>query len=415
MIAFIPRNVRGTRKCIYYAIILFFIYEFLARNFGLNRNFCYAIEFFSIILLFRHPYKLKLTKLYIPFISLIALLLVTIIGALIQTINPFNYIMGIRGQFLSMVFLFACASYLSIKDYQFFFNFFYKIQILNVICTIIQYTLYHQSEDFNNGAFTSGATQDIFCGVLMTYYFYAYNRKLVELKKLIFVLISSLFIAIIQDERFIFIEIGVIFLYFCLTGKITKRKLLLIIIMLAIIIAGFRNLSSGQAETLNSAENILEYSKTTGAGYGLPRIGSAKMISDMFFNTPIEKIFGIGLGKGAENNLPLIDTSFYDKYNYLTYHLFTFQNVFLQTGWTGIILYLSFFITLLMYNFKYKKITPPQYKYLYDISIIVTILCIILIWYNATLRIYYGIFPYFILGIGPSVTKMLNKKRNINR
>lgn len=408
------KNIKGTRKYIYTAIIFFFIYEFLARNFGLNRNFCYAIEIFSIILFFRHPYQLKLTKLYIPFKIMIALLLVTILGALIQTVNPFNYVMGVRGQFLSMVFLFACATYLSVKDYQFFFNFFYKIQIINVLCTIIQYLFFHQSEDFNNGAFTSGATQDIFCGVLMTYYFYAYNQKIVKVQKLIFVLTSSLFIAIIQDERFIFIEIGIIFLYFCLTGKINRRKILLIAIMLILIIVGFKNLSSGQAETLNSAENILEYSKTVGAGYGLPRIGSAKIISDIFFNSPIESLFGIGLGKGAENNLPLIDTSFYDKYSYLTYHLFTFQNVFLQTGWSGIILYISFFIALLIYNFKYKRISPPQYKYLYDISIIATILCIILIWYNATLRIYYGIFPYFILGIGPSITKLLNKKREIN-
>ncbi len=406
------RNITGTRRYIYYAILLFLIYEFLAKNFGLNRNFCYIVEFFSVILLLRHPYKLNCTELHTPFKIMIGLYITATLGAIINSINPFNFIMGFRGLFLSMVFLFASASYLYISDYHKLFDFFYKFQYLNVACTIFQYVIYHQTGDFNNGAFLSGNSQDIFCGALMAYYFYSYNTKKIKLGKLAFILISCIFIAIIQDERFIFIEAGIIFLYFSLTGKMTKRKISTAIVMAGVIIVGFQYLSSEQANTLNNINNILDYSQKTGAGYGLPRIGSSKIISDMFFDTPIKDIVGIGLGKGAENNLPLVDTSFYDKYGHLNYHYFTFQSLFLQTGWSGTILYVCFFACLIIYNFKHKRTAPIQYKYLYDISIIFTILCIILIWYNGSFRIFFGIFPYFILGIGPCLTRFLNKNKS---
>ena len=407
---FLNKEITGTRRYIYYAILLFLLYEFLAKNFGLNRNFCYIVEFFSIILLFRHPYKLTQTGLYIPFNIMVGLFAVTVIGAIINTINPVNYIFGFRGQFLSMVFLFACAAYLRVSDYHRLFDLFYKFQYLNVVCTLFQFFVFHYTEDFNNGAFTGGHTQDFFCGALMTYYFYSYNQKKVGLYKLIFVLASSMLIAVIQDERFIFVEAGIIFLYFAFMGKLNIRKIFLAVIMAGVIVAGFSNLSSGQAQTLNSTANLLEYSQTAGAGYGFPRIGSAKMISDMFFHTPAEEIFGIGLGKATETKVPLIDTSFFDRYGHLAYSLFSFQNVFLQTGWSGIVLYVSFFFSLLIYNLICKRKAPKEYKYLYDIAAVLSALSIILIWYNASLRVYYGIFPYFALGIGPCITKSLKQK-----
>lgn len=404
------QNIKGTRKYIYYAILLFLFYEFMARNFGLNRNFCFILEFFSIILLFRHPYQIKATRLEIPFKIMVSLFIVTIIGALLNFIPPLNYIFGFRGQFLTIVFLFACASYLTIADYEKLFNLFYKFQYINFFCTIYQFTVLGLTEDFNNGAFTTGLSQDIFCGALMTYYFYTYNQKKVKLYKLLFVIVSSLFIAVIQDERFIFLEICIIGVYFSLSAKLNLRKIILSIGMLSAIILGISNLSEDQSKTINSINGIMEYSQQTGGGYDLPRIGSSSVIQDLFFHNQIQELFGIGLGKGIETNLPFLDNSFYLHAN-LSYNWFSFQNVFLHTGWIGTILYIGFFISLMFYNLRCKKRAPKQYKYLYDISNIFTILCISLIWYNAALRLHYGIFPYFILGLGPCVTKQILSKK----
>lgn len=125
------------------------------------------------------------------------------------------------------------------------------------------------------------------------------------------------------------------------------------------------------------------------------------LYKNMFFETPIEAFFGIGLGKATEANLPFLDTSFFTKYQYLNYNWFSFQNLFLQTGWVGITLYVSFFFSLLIYNLYQKYSAPVRYRYLYDITITIALICILVIWYNATLRLSYAIVPYFVLGLGP--------------
>lgn len=414
MIKILDKNIQGPRRLIYYALITFFSYELLAKNFGLNRNLCYISELISIIILvYYHPYQIKICKLEFPFIIMITMFIASVIGALLQSVSPFNYVFGFRGDYLSMVLLFASAAYLKIKDYHHIFKLLYKFQFLNVFFTLVQWLVFGYTEDFNNGAFTAGVTQDIFCGVLMTYYFYAYYQRLVSLQKLLFVLISCFFIAIIQDERFIFIEAAVILFYFSLSNGFTPKKLLTSIIMLIAIIIAFNNLSESQAGTLTNINDALEYAQQSGGwSYGLPRIGSAPIIQEKFFDSPIEYIFGIGLGNAIENQLPILDTSFFDKYSYLNFNWFSFQNLFLQTGWLGIILYISFFGSLLIYNLHNKHKAPVQYRYLYDITITITLICILTIWYNATLRIFYATVPYFILGLGPCVTRELVIRKN---
>lgn len=115
--------------------------------------------------------------------------------------------------------------------------------------------------------------------------------------------------------------------------------------MLAAIIIAFNNLSESQAGTLNNINNAIDYAQQSGGwGYGLPRIGSSSIIQEKFFESPVEHIFGIGLGSAIDNQFPFLDTSFFNKYRYLNFNWFSFQNLFLQTGWLGIILYVSFLV-----------------------------------------------------------------------
>lgn len=81
--------------------------------------------------------------------------------------------------------------------------------------------------------------------------------------------------------------------------------------MLAAIIIAFNNLSESQAGTLNNINNAIDYAQQSGGwGYGLPRIGSSSIIQEKFFESPVEHIFGIGLGSAIDNQFPFLDTSF---------------------------------------------------------------------------------------------------------
>lgn len=74
-----------------------------------------------------------------------------------------------------------------------------------------------------------------------------------------------------------------------------------------------------------------------------------------------------------------------------------------------------FFGSLLIYNLRNKYKAPAQYRYLYDITITITLICILTIWYNATLRIFYATVPYVVLGLGPCVTHELVKRKKKNK
>ena len=136
----------------------------------------------------------------------------------------------------------------------------------------------------------------------------------------------------------------------------------------------------------------------------------------MFFTDYFQYYFGLGMGKCEDaSTLSFINTDFYNQYGWLEYTWFTFQINFLQTGWIGIFLFVMFLISILYINIRNKKKCPDNLKYYYDISIVITILCIMTIWYNATLRSYNTIIPFFVLSLGGIVNRYIASLNHTKR
>lgn len=409
-ISFITKNTKGPRKILLIAVMVFLLHGFLTRTFHLSQTFNYAVEFFSLFIWFCKPFQLKKTKLKVALAIIIVMSFFALIGVILNQVAPMNVLMGFRGQIMPMALCFGAAAYLTVNDYHRIFGLFYKFQWLNLACTLIQFFVYGLTSDYNNGAFTGGAEQNFFCSILIAYYFYAYNNKLATLRQFLFILISSFTIAILQDEKFIFIAVILILINYLFNQKISFRNIIGILLLSLSLIFALRNLDDSQSNSIGSIDNAIEYSQTAGLGYGFPRIGSSSLISEMFFDSPVKKMFGLGLGTGTENKAPGVDLSFSYQYGGLCYFLFTFQNVFLQTGWLGIITFVSFFVYLYIYNRRWKQKSPYQYKWLYDVAISISLITILIIWYNGTLRVYYAVLPYIILGLGPCLTKSIMRK-----
>lgn len=409
------RNLKksmGVRKIILLTVLLYFIHGFCGRTFHLPTSYSYVIELCSVLIWLKKPFKnIDKSKNQTIVILFSLMLFVDFIGALVNFVHPFNLLMGFRGIFLPVVLLFASGGYLRVNDYQQIFKFMYYFQWVNVLCTVIQWKIYGLSSDFNNGALMGGAEQNFFCVALIVYYMFAYNNKKESLKKLLFVVASSFFIAIIQDEKFIFVGAMLSVICYFLFQKLRFRNLVAIAVLIVGINVAFNSMEEGQTEAMGTFDNAVEYSQKTGAGYGFPRIGSSLQITEMFLHTDMQKMFGLGLGTCTEMKFPGADLSFFTQYGNLGYHLFVFQDVFLETGWIGVILYIGVFVFLLFYNIKRKTEAPQEFIWLYNIAITLSLISIFLIWYNCTLRIYYAVLPYIILGLGPCVTKTINMKR----
>lgn len=408
----INTETKGPRKLVLLAIMVYLLHGFLSRTFHLPGYFCYAVEIFSLLIWFCHPFRLTNTKLRFTWKIFMAILVFAGIGAILNHVFFMNVLMGFRSLFMPMALFFGAAAYLTIQDYHRIFDLLYKFQWLNLLCSFVQFAVFGLTSDLNNGALTGGAEQNFFCAALMAYYFYAYVKKRVDWKKLVFVFASSFFIAVVQDEKFIFVAAMIIGFYYVVSQKLSFRNVIIALAFLGGFVFAISHLNEGQKEVFGSAENALAYSQKAGAGYGYPRVGSSAQIAEDFFDTPVEYLLGIGLGKSTETKAPGVDVSFASQYGHLTYFLFTFQDVFLQTGWIGIILFVGFFVSIYLYNRKWRKRVAGRYKWLYDVACAISLISIVIIWYNCTQRVYYAVLPYIILGIGPCLTNNLYRLKN---
>ena len=404
-----------SRKLVFFIIYYNLFCGFAIKNLDMDKSILFLIDILFLVIFLHGHFKIKRTGLRLSVIVLFLLFVVLLLGAVGNTVPLANFIWGLRNQYFSLAIFFASASFLSIYDINKIFRFFFYFQFLNIICVLYQYFILGYYSDNNNGAFTSGGGQDIFCGVLVTYYLYNFIQHKCKLWHFAFVLISSLVIAAIEEEKFIFIEIVFIFAYFYLTSKIFSLKGLLlgavfITFMLLALNVFLQINGEGQFDVLTNKDAFMEYQE---GAYALPRIGSSVIIDKMFFTDDWQSALGLGMGKCEDaSTLSFINTDFYNRYGWLEYTWFTFQINFLQTGWIGIFLFIMFFVSILYINMKNKKKCPNSLKYYYDISTMITILCIMTIWYNATLRSYNTIIPFFVLSLGGVVTRhiaMLNQ------
>ena len=142
---------------------------------------------------------------------------------------------------------------------------------------------------------------------------------------------------------------------------------------------------------LLSVSNILEYlgfnENSTGV-YRISRMRVFDQLGNVFFKKDIIKwLFGFGLGNCSTHS------SFYNRYSYLQYTYFSSSNVFLETGLCGVLVNLGILVngTLLAISEKIKIKDQGRIMWI-DISIVMTLIMILMFFYNTTLRDTYTAF-----------------------
>lgn len=399
---------------IYWLFVYMCIACFLQKNLGAPRNIMFGVDVFYIYFVLQILKSKGNKQLCYPTKILQLLLISVVVGMFFNQSELSNFIWGIRSEFLCMTVLYVSVKYLTLSDVERIMQFFFKFQFLNLACAAYQYHVLGYYQDLNNGAFSGGAYQDVFCAILFAYYFYKYIYREDKLWKLLFVGLSGLYIAVVEEEKFIFIEFaGIVAYYFLSTGfNFTKIMIMGVSIIAGMISLPILNSINGQdsMEMLTSWDRFIGYATMVGYGYELPRLGSSVIISKLFFQVPIHDYFGLGLGMCEEaSTISFIDSTFFDKWSWLHYMWFTFQIQFMQTGWIGIILYITYFIFILIANYKCKKDLPERLKHYSDFSIVMCFIGIALIWYTFSTRGYPGNFIYFAMSVGLAVNRQITK------
>lgn len=136
---------------------------------------------------------------------------------------------------------------------------------------------------------------------------------------------------------------------------------------------------------------------------GFNRLSIFNIIPEHFFDSPIDYVFGIGAGNAEYSQNSIFCSDFYNLYIGTSYIRFSSSMFLLETGFLGLILYVSQFIILgiifiqtIIKNWKDKV----QNTYLFVFSLYFCVITIIVIFYDASLRSEASYFYGFLLSCG---------------
>jgi hypothetical protein len=362
-----------------------------------------AIVFLGLLFSLRFLSKrLSNTKAGILFAICAALLFVGVVHALLEHASPMMILEGARNSFRGMITFIVAVCLLqrsTAKRIMHLIELFFRINI--VVCTIQSFLL-GVSHDNCNGLFGAGKmnswTNILLC-VISIYYISRYMNRLISLRSVVVNIVLCLYVAILAELKFYFFELITIAMVMVLLEKPSWRTFVLCVVgglalsgMVTLFVAFWEDNSMFTIDGLRyyfDTDRSFGYSSKDDWG----RIGGIANATKKFFSTDMN-LFGMGLGYCG------FDTPFYDRYGWLHYNWFSYISIFMEQGWVGIIGYFAFFVVnILMLRKKKRTAQTADAKVIYDVSMVMSALGIMLMIYNSTVTGYPAFFLFLLMGI----------------
>ena len=345
----------------------------------LSNVFSLVPDLLLVFLMLSDVIRLEKTGLRAAMWSVYVMVGTCLLGLVVNSSSIFNFAWGYRCSYLQIAALFVTASLCTLRDFHKLFEYLYYFFILDLLLAVYQYVVLGYYQDLNNGAFMGGAGQDFFCAAVFAYHYYMYIEKKCPIKKVAFIFAGCVLIAVLEEEKFIFIELAGIVAYQTLVSKFSVVRLALLILVVIGLSYGIDYMGevNGQdTSTLTDINSFVEYAQMVGYGYELPRVGSSVYIEKMFFHDDANVLFGLGLGMCEDSSLAR------------------------YASIESLISFLALFVIMIVQQWKSMLKAPRGMKAYHHITIVLSFIAIGTYWYNGTLRLGNALLPYVVLAIG---------------
>lgn len=326
------------------------------------------------------------------------------IDALLNLVPLPMFIWGCRKLLRGLLYFFACIRFLEFEDYIKFLDNMFILQIVNVVLSLYQFFVLGLVQDNLGGIFgtASGcnALSNLFFCVLDTYYIFLYLRDRRALKKLVFVLVSSLLLAALAELKAFFLEFAVIVILVLLVTRFSFKKILLIvgsIFGLSLSLKVFAKYFPGFYSRMTTLKDFLQIASDVGTGYNISRSGAFQEINNYFFNYSMRyELLGYGLGGCETSPFEFLTSDFYKAYGSFNYVWLGHAITYLETGALGTVLALAFFLLIGCYSLKLRR-QYKEFEYELCFSFVFSMIVIVNFFYNNFIRADIQYFVYFIL------------------
>ena len=386
-----------------YSVVL----NFLCFTFAIPSLFLYANDFFLLVSWVTCIIKKRtVVSTFVPMLVTVLagmFFLLTTLSFLYNFSSPLYYFWGLRNTGRFFLYFFVASSVLTKNDVYDLFNLLLKALPINVVLCTIQYMLVLRTGnaemkqfigDYVGGMFGSykGCNRilNIYIIFVLAYYLASFLKNELSIRALIWNVLTCAYISVLSELKVVAFEAFVVAVLL-IRIILKKRNWFLVLTMsllgILLIINLWGMLSPTTIMPLLSIEAFIEY--TSASSYGLNslnRLTVLPYIYERFFeNNPIQFMIGIGLGNADYSGFAFLTTPVYERYGYLKYHYFMHGMLFLETGFIGIVLYVSFFVAYFLTMVK-KLAKRPNTTAIEYAGVVFSAIAILCVFYNTTLR-----------------------------
>lgn len=371
-----------------------------------------AIKFLCdgfLVLLLLKLFSQRFTKIdnySMPFVVIVGLFFfITLVGYLFNYQSVFYYLWGLRNNIRMFVAFFAFAYLADWEDAKGWIKALDVLFVINFAVVILQYFSGY-GQDYIGGIFgtSKGCNGSllIFLCIVFAKTILSFMRGEEKMRKCIFVSVASLLVSTLSELKMFFILfILILFMASFMTAHSIKKTLffafgaVLVVLFSTLLTVLYKDFTD-----FLSFDSLIK--ALTDTGYAtdedIGRFTALPVISQRFLPGFFRKLFGLGLGNCDSSSLSMFNTPFFESHQTVHYSYFSYAFLFLETGFVGLALYTSFFVASFFVSRKLKKLEMAD-EFACQMSIILSVISLILLVYNSSLRMEIGFMVFFVLAL----------------
>lgn len=371
-----------------------------------------AIKFLCdgfLVLLLLKLFSQRFTKIdnySMPFVVVVALFFfITLVGYLFNYQSVFYYLWGLRNNIRMFVAFFAFAYLADWEDAKGWIKALDVLFVINFAVVILQYFSGY-GQDYIGGIFgtSKGCNGSllIFLCIVFAKTILSFMRGEEKMSKCIFVSVASLLVSTLSELKMFFILfILILFMASFMTAHSIKKTLFFVFGAVLVVLFGtLLTVLYKDFTDFLSFDSLIK--ALTDTGYAtdedIGRFTALPVISQRFLPGFFRKLFGLGLGNCDSSSLSMFNTPFFESHQTVHYSYFSYAFLFLETGFVGLALYASFFVASFFVSRKLKKLEMAD-EFACQMSIILSVISLILLVYNSSLRMEIGFMLFFVLAL----------------
>ncbi len=359
-----------------------------------------------IFLIFALTGKISLSRKESPFVLVVALAFIYVSIVYFFNFDSFFYFLwGVRNNYRMYAAFIAFSVFFGTRDVLKIFKFLDFLFWVNVPVTFYQFFVLDLNQDRLGGIFgvergCNSYTIIFFLVVLSKSFLEYMNGR--ESGRACFLKLTLVMLIVAMAEIKVFFVFVILLLFMCFfLTKFSVKKFVLILLLSVVLFFASTVLTSifGENQALDF-ERITELLTDTNysSEQDLGRFTAVPTISKTILTNFPERLFGMGIGNCDTSAFAICNTEFFNTHQHLHYSWFSSAFIFLETGYIGLLYTFAFFIMCFFFAVKNFKVAGERSLFS-QMSIIMSVFSVLLIFYNSSLRTEAGYIVYFVLAL----------------